>query len=209
MIKKSCFDSRWIKRKHKEIKADPILIEKAIYVFELLGNLVENGVDLVFKGGTSLVLLIPELKRLSIDLDIVSPEGDPLFEEVFSDITGAGVFNRWETDQRSSNDKSTAFAPTTIGIPYRADKSMEIVKQLFDLGHLFEHIADLAEIHKTYEALAKIEADFRKTKPDIEEFLNDSIETALLISQLDFKGSIENDYVKEIRAGIRRINTLS
>ncbi|MGB7056062.1 MAG: hypothetical protein WBE28_12160, partial [bacterium] len=94
-----------------------------------------------------------------------------------------------------------------IGIPYRADKSMEIVKQLFDLGILFEHITDLSEILKTYEGYAKIEADFRKTKPDIDKFLSDSIEAAVLISQLDFRGGIENDNTKEIRSGIRRINT--
>jgi len=102
MIKRICFNSRWIEARRKESNIDPMLIEKAIYVFELLANLVENGVDLIFKGGTSLVLLIPELKRLSIDLDIVTPEGDPMFEKVFSDITGAGVFNRWEPAQRSS-----------------------------------------------------------------------------------------------------------
>jgi len=40
MIKKKCFKSSWIVSKHKEINADPILVEKAIYAFELLGNLI-------------------------------------------------------------------------------------------------------------------------------------------------------------------------
>ena len=39
MIKKKCFENNWIISKYKEIQADPILIEKAIYAFELLGNL--------------------------------------------------------------------------------------------------------------------------------------------------------------------------
>lgn len=80
MIKKACFDNKWIREKHKEIKADPLLIEKAVYVFELLGDLIESGIDLVFKGGTSLMLVIPELKTLSIDLDIISPEKDETLE---------------------------------------------------------------------------------------------------------------------------------
>ena len=39
-----------------------------------------------------------------------------------------------------TGDKLSAFAPTTIGIPYGKGKSMEIIKQLFDLGVLFEYI---------------------------------------------------------------------
>ena len=35
MIKKKCFENNWIISKYKELKADPILIEKAIYAFEL------------------------------------------------------------------------------------------------------------------------------------------------------------------------------
>ena len=42
MIKKKCFENNWIISKYKEIKADPILIEKAIYAFELHGSLIEN-----------------------------------------------------------------------------------------------------------------------------------------------------------------------
>ena len=32
MIKKKCFENNWIISKYREIKADPILIEKALYV---------------------------------------------------------------------------------------------------------------------------------------------------------------------------------
>jgi len=54
MIKKKCFEDNWIISKYKEIKANPILIEKAIYAFELLCSLIENNVNLIFKGGTGL-----------------------------------------------------------------------------------------------------------------------------------------------------------
>lgn len=70
MIDRRCFERKWINDKHRETNADPILIEKAIFAFELLGNLVESGTNLIFKCGTCLMLLIPELKRLSIDIDI-------------------------------------------------------------------------------------------------------------------------------------------
>lgn len=40
-----------------------------------------------------------------------------------------------------------------------------------------------------------------------DEFLRDSIQASFLISQLDFRGSIENDYTRELRDGIRRIRS--
>ena len=101
MISRTCFERKWITNKHRKTNADPILIEKAIYALELLGNLVENGINLIFKGGTGLMLLIPELKRLSI------------------------------------------------------------IKQLFDLGILFEYITDLKEISQSYKRIAEIEASYR------------------------------------------------
>jgi predicted nucleotidyltransferase component of viral defense system len=205
MIKKKCFQNNWIINKRQEMGTDPILVEKAIYAFELLGDLIENGVDFIFKGGTGLMLLIPGFKRLSIDIDIMSKSDNESLNNAFNRIVKEGIFNRWEEDKRSLNykiikrhlkfyytssiekrdsyilldivqsnysfldtikrsivlplfevekeikvivstintyfgDKLTAFAPNTIGIPYGKNKSMEIIKQLFDLGILFEHI---------------------------------------------------------------------
>jgi len=101
MIKKKCFENNWIISKYKEIQADPILIEKAIYAFKLLGSLIENNVDLIFKGGTGLMLLIPELKRLSIDIDILNESDDETLNNAFNRITEEGIFNRWEEDKRT------------------------------------------------------------------------------------------------------------
>jgi hypothetical protein len=39
MIKKKCFKNNWITNKYQEMNIDPILIEKVLYAFELLGNL--------------------------------------------------------------------------------------------------------------------------------------------------------------------------
>jgi hypothetical protein len=272
MIAKKCLTSQWIKNKQKEIKADPILIEKAIFGFELLLNLVKSGIHFVFKGGTSLMLLFPEVKRLSIDLDIITEENDDTLVTVFNNITKGGVFKRWEEDKRIlaheipkhhfklfydspmderelyilldvvqmnspfpkavektilhdfieveeeikvtiptvnglTADKLTAFAPTTIGIPYGKDKSMEIIKQLYDLGILFQYITDLKEIRDTYKKIAKAEASFRKLNLPVEDFLNDSIDVSFLLCQLDFRGGIENNYTRELRDGVKRIKS--
>jgi len=52
------FSREWIQEKRKAYKGvDPGLIEKQIYVFELLHHLAKSGKEFVFKGGTSLHLI--------------------------------------------------------------------------------------------------------------------------------------------------------
>ena len=273
MIKKKCFEIEHIKKKSQEIKTDPILIERTIYAFELLYLLIERNISLVFKGGTSLMLLIPEFNRLSIDLDIVTDEKEKTLENAFNNITKAAeIFKRWDEDIRVSStevpkrhfrfyydspterkelyvlldilqrkpafpsiikkpiihaifeveketkvsvpsinsiagDKLTAFAPKTIGILFGKGKSMEIIKQLFDLGLLFEYITDLKEALYSYENIATLESRYRELDMSIEQFLNDSIETSFLLCQMDFRGSTENDYTEELKEGIRKVRS--
>ena len=48
------------------------LLEKTIGALYLVKNLVNNGLDFIFKGGTSLVLLLNDLKRFSVDVGIIT-----------------------------------------------------------------------------------------------------------------------------------------
>ena len=84
VIKKKCFKNNWITNKYQEMNIDPILVEKAIYAFELLGDLIENGVDFIFKGGTGLMLLISGFKRLSIDIETSDTEINPAYLSLLS-----------------------------------------------------------------------------------------------------------------------------
>ena len=80
MIDRDSFSKEWIfKQREAYPKADPQLIERQIVAFELIGLLSGTGKDFVFKGGTSLLLLLPTAHRLSIDVDIV---GDFSFGEL-------------------------------------------------------------------------------------------------------------------------------
>ena len=56
-------------------KRDPGLIERAIFAFGLLDTLCDVGLPFVFKGGTSLMLLLKHPRRLSTDIDIVVAPG--------------------------------------------------------------------------------------------------------------------------------------
>jgi hypothetical protein len=105
-----------------------------------------------------------------------------------------------------TGDKLTAFAPNTIGIPYRTDKSMEIIKQLFDISELFNYCTDLSEISTAYNNICKQESSFRKVKFTIDQILDDTVETAFLLSQAGFKGSVDNDGLKEMHKGIKQLS---
>src|SRR5690606_26760199 len=61
-------------------------------------------------------------------------------------------------------DKLTAYAPNTTGIPYfKKDDSMsmEIIKQLYDIGNLFDAINDIETIKTTFYRFAKTEIAYR------------------------------------------------
>ncbi len=101
MITKESFTKEWILKQRSVFpKADPKLIERQIYAFELLGLLVESGKEFVFKGGTSLLLLLPTAHRLSIDVDIV---GNFTLQELTTLIQDS-IFRRVEEDDREKSD---------------------------------------------------------------------------------------------------------
>lgn len=58
--------------KKENPSADLQLLEKTIGALYLLENLVNEGLEFIFKGGTSLVLLLNDLKRFSVDVDIIT-----------------------------------------------------------------------------------------------------------------------------------------
>ena len=78
MISGECFTSEWQTRKREELGGcDPVLLEKTIHAFALLDALATRGLEFVFKGGTSLLLRLPRIRRLSIDVDIFCHESPP------------------------------------------------------------------------------------------------------------------------------------
>lgn len=104
-------------------------------------------------------------------------------------------------------DKLTAFAPNTTGIPYfKGDDSMsmEIIKQLYDIGNLFDASTDLGIVRTTFMRFAKTELAYRysndKTQDDV---LEDIFQTPLCLAS---KGMLGVGNFEELRFGIKRIN---
>lgn len=83
-------------------------------------------------------------------------------------------------------DKLTAFAPNTTGIPYvRNDNSMtmEINKQLYDIGNLVDVVTDVEVIKTTYLNIVKTEIAYRKLEgTTAADVLEDTYQTALCIA---------------------------
>lgn len=132
---------------------------------------------------------------LPVQSDFVPQSGKPLNVNVPSleDLLG---------------DKLTAFAPNTTGIPYfkkEDSMSMEIIKQLYDIGNLFDVVQDLEAIKTTFYSFAKTEIAYRnENKISENDVLNDIYQTALCIVTrgADGKGNFE-----ELQKGLQRISS--
>lgn len=248
-----------------------MLIEKVIKALSLLEHLKLEGLQFVFKGGTSLLLVIPEPRRFSIDIDLVLEAKPNDLTEVFDRVVRRGVFTAWEQNVRASNpevpkehykftyvssnpankfgnnilldllfekshhaaikslpivstfvdqdgaptevlvptatallaDKLTAFAPTTVGIRYGLEKQVEIIKQMFDVANLLDHVDDLDVARRTFAATVPAEAKYRKAGHTVENVLDDVVEASMTIisrGEHDPYGGWE-----ELSAGIKRL----
>jgi len=104
----------------------------------------------------------------------------------FLSTKGEAVFVNIPSIDDLLGDKLTAFAPETTGIPYfRQEHShrIEIIKQLYDIGNLFDVATDLETIKATFIMIATAEIEYRQlagVSPI--DVLKDIYNTALCIS---------------------------
>lgn len=272
MINKESLSEKWINDVAKKHKSDPILVEKVVRALYLLENLQRGELKFIFKGGTALMLLLPEPKRFSIDIDIIVSEKPQKIELVFDKIIEDTDFVEYQIDERKKQsniekahykfyykpvtntrsekeyilldilfeeshygkhiheieidsifikndgdsisvtvpvseaflgDKLTAYAPNTTGVPYGREKEVEIIKQLFDIGHLFDIIHDTTIVSFVFEQFAKTELAYRElndTSP--EDVLEDIVQTGIVISTRGKSGIGNFD---ELQKGIQNI----
>lgn len=277
MIHKTCFTKEWlenVKHQHPQWSINPPLLEKMVYALSLVELLAHHGLNFIFKGGTSLALLLDTPKRFSIDIDIITQENQDKISSVLNKICEEHHFSYWSLDEKRSyqqgipkahyelyfealynknayilldilfeetpypithrytidqtwlsidkpfipiqlpsieaitGDKLTAFAPKTIGIRYSfltekgIDKSTEIIKQLFDIGQLFDKIQNFEHVSYAFRQIEAKERTYRSEMSDktIETVFNDIIETCLMIAKFDDRDN--SPEMTEIRKGI-------
>jgi hypothetical protein len=99
------------------------------------------------------------------------------------------------------------FAPNSTGIQYNVGKSMEIIKQLFDIGRLFDHLTDLDTVRRSFNKIVLKELEYRKLELLKEDVLDDIIATSLLVTR--FPGGKKNDSaeLKELLNGLNRFKS--
>ena len=276
MIDLKSLSPDWLSEKKIKYRRDPGLLENMIYALHLLEQLKLSGLDFIFKGGTSLVLMLDEPQRFSVDIDIiVQPEmSKEELESHLSKIVDASNFTGMRLEERRSykpgvpkahyafsfqsnvstktqegeviaqpqkeilldvlfaeshypvvverpvktdwlitegeiimvktpdicsiaGDKLTAFAPNTTGVPYhregvndkgeaiKSEMFMEIMKQAFDVGCLFDRIESLDTFKQSYRATASAEIKFRPERGivSVEDVLKDTVATALIVAR--------------------------
>ncbi len=104
-----------------------------------------------------------------------------------------------------TGDKLTAFAPTTVGVPYGKLKEKEIIKQLFDLGILFDHITDMEQVARSFTNTVKKEIAYRNPDLSVEEVHLDIINTSFLLGVRGTNKALIKEYT-ELQKGIREFS---
>lgn len=133
-----------------------------------------------------------KLINIKVDSTFVQQEGPPADVMVPShdDILG---------------DKLTAFAPNTTGIPYQKggnSQTMEIFKQLYDIGYLFDSVTDISVVSKTFNEYVEVESGYRGIVTSPKDIIDDIIQTSLLLGTRGLDG--RGDF-KALLAGIAQI----
>jgi predicted nucleotidyltransferase component of viral defense system len=283
MIDKLCFTKEWlntVKQEHPQWSINPPLLEKMLYALSLVELLAQYELNFIFKGGTSLVLLLDTPKRFSIDIDIITQDSREKIEATLTKIQQAHHFSDWALNERRSynqdipkahyqlyfdshynqdasilldilfeknpypvtnsctinqswlkadkpfaqiqlpsiesitGDKLTAFAPKTIGIRYSfltdkgTDKATEIIKQLFDIGQLFDKIQHFEDVASAFREIEEKERIYRNMgDKTINTVFDDILETCLMIAKFEDKDT--SPEMEEIRKGVRSFNSWS
>ncbi|MEE0990803.1 MAG: nucleotidyl transferase AbiEii/AbiGii toxin family protein [Paludibacteraceae bacterium] len=136
-----------------------------------------------------------QVERVVIEHELIESEGTPLFVNIPSvgDILG---------------DKLTAFAPETTGIPYYKGgylTTLEIIKQLYDIGRLFDRVEDLQVTKLSFEKIAPIELSYRGLcTSDMSQIFNDIRKTSLNITT---RGMIDKEKFELLQQGIKSIKS--
>jgi len=102
-------------------------------------------------------------------------------------------------------DKLTAFAPTTVGLLYDNESPVDLIKQLFDVGQLFDVAKDIPLILEAYDKVFTAENSYRNNRYTKERALGDSYAAALTLSSIDLTKTTDAESARILHAGVRNI----
>src|SRR6266446_5795170 len=105
MLHPQCFTKEWLKRQAESAGLQNlVMLEKAIVALQLLGHLAESGLSIQFKGGTSLLLRLSPIRRLSIDVDIVTQAKPEQLLAVLARVSHLAPLTGYEHDAQRDKE---------------------------------------------------------------------------------------------------------
>ena len=102
-------------------------------------------------------------------------------------------------------DKLTAFAPKTTGILYSKNRPVEIIKQLYDIGFLFDQITETEVVKDSYNRVVKEEIGFRKLNISAKDVLSDTWQACYILVERDQK----SDEFRHLQLGIKNFTNFT
>lgn len=278
MIHKDTLTKEWITKLRDEpglMKSDTALIEKMIFALYLLECLAKQSDEFIFKGGTSLLLILNESYRFSVDIDIVTGISREEIENILDKVISDSEFVSYKLDEKRSygntkipkahyfiyyksnfnntanyilldilfqqnvypeikkvsintpwlksvdpditvavpaindilGDKLTAFAPNTSGVPFKSNKEIEIIKQLFDVSLLIEKADNYEKVFNAFNKVVSQEIAMRGININANNVLNDIVDTASMIAKREKNNEAELEKFNEIKVGLSKITS--
>ncbi len=271
MIIKSSLHIDWIKTCAKRYNADPLIVEKVIRALVLLEALQNSNLDFIFKGGTSLMLMIQEPRRFSIDIDIIIENKEQNITNVLDVVIANTDFIKWEEQERKHiskiekkhfklyytpqtpmqgdinnilldivfeknpyteikntkvshillmekdtpihvetptlfailGDKLTAYGPNSTGVPL--NKPKEVMKQIYDIGSIFDRIDNLNGVKENFIKVAKNELAYKGLdSKDYQLIIDDIVTTSFNFCS---SGKLDRDMFKTMLLGVNQLNS--
>ena len=104
-------------------------------------------------------------------------------------------------------DKLTAFAPNTTGVSFHdprrlEDSSHQVIKQLFDVGQLFDNIVDMEIVRQSYLSVLEKEGGYRHLDGLPQRALLDTLQTSFEICTFESR-RVKLPHDEFIRKGIK------
>lgn len=171
MLTKDNFTEGHIRNLQKQFRRDPALIERTIFAFGLLEAIRRVGMPFVFKGGTSLMLILKHPMRLSTDIDIVvEPATD--VDMYVKEASLVFPFEKFEEQVRFGKNK---IEKRHFKFTYRSPITGRDIYILLDI--LFEHNNYAKLVEKDIRnAILLTEPEYLKVKvPSVNCILGDKL----------------------------------
>lgn len=209
MIKEHCFTDEWLERFKKQKdhrRIDKIILEKMIYALHLLERLKSHGLDFVFKGGTSLVLLMEEGNRFSIDIDIISKTERKELESILQKVIDTSNFTGFELDEHRSYQPGVPKAHYKFSFKSTRVGSGTIILDVLIEDSIYPELIEKPVISKWIEA----DKETIVTVPSIDAITGDKL-TAFAPNTIGipyFKGKDKQSFSMEICKQLFDLNKL-